>query len=205
MKSRRLWCFGTRLAQHGDPRRRLQRSGQDGPSVAASRLSPRSARHRFWKKLDDRFHVVVQPFSGPNSRRHRVYMDRWRPPRQSTRIWSAWYWFPTATGTQVCRRLRLRRFCGLAGVPVLGVPVGKPVRLPDIELRSLDAPTFAVLGKSVRIPFTVESSLPRDYVATVVLRTSGGDEVSKEVRISRPWASRTTGSPGSRRRWATKR
>ena len=72
----------------------------------------------------------------------------------------------------------------LGGVPVLAVPVGKPVRLPDVELRSLDAPTFAVLGKSLRIPFTIESSMPRDYATTVVLRTSGGDEVSKEVRIA---------------------
>ena len=66
----------------------------------------------------------------------------------------------------------------------MAVPVGKPIRLPDIEVRSLDAPTFAILGKTVRVPFTVESSLPRDYVTTVVLRSSNGDEVSKEVRIA---------------------
>ena len=45
-------------------------------------------------------------------------------------------------------------------------------------------PPLRVLGKSVRVPFTIESSLPRDYVTTVVLRTSNGDEVSKEVRIA---------------------
>ena len=28
---------------------------------------------------------------------------------------------------------------------------------------SLDAPTFGVAGKAVRIPFTIDSSLPRDY------------------------------------------
>jgi hypothetical protein len=70
----------------------------------------------------------------------------------------------------------------LAGVPVLAVPVGKPVRLPDVELQSLDAPTFAILGKSVRIPFTIESSLPRDYTTTVTLKTSEGEEVSKELK-----------------------
>ncbi len=36
----------------------------------------------------------------------------------------------------------------------------------------------------MRVPFTIESSLPRDYVTTVVLRSSGGEEVSKEVRIA---------------------
>ena len=51
----------------------------------------------------------------------------------------------------------------LANVPVFTVPVGSPQRLPDVELLSLDAPTFGVAGKSVRIPFTIESSLPREY------------------------------------------
>ena len=52
----------------------------------------------------------------------------------------------------------------MKGVPVFAVPVGSPTRLPDVELLSLDAPTFGVAGKSVRIPFTIESSLPREYV-----------------------------------------
>ena len=69
-------------------------------------------------------------------------------------------------------------------MPVLSVPVGNPVRLPDVEVRSVDAPTFAVLGKTVRVPFTIESSLPRDYVTTVTLKASNGEQVSKEVRIA---------------------
>ena len=79
---------------------------------------------------------------------------------------------------QAATRLRVK------GVPVFVVAAGSPTRLPDVELLSLDAPTFGVAGKSVRIPFTIESSLPREYVATVVLRTSDGDELSKEVRIA---------------------
>ena len=50
-----------------------------------------------------------------------------------------------------------------------------------MELLSLDAPTFGVNGKSVRIPFTIESSLPREYVTTVSLRSSDGDELTKEI------------------------
>ena len=79
---------------------------------------------------------------------------------------------------QAAARLRIK------GVPVFVVPAGSPTRLPDIELLSLDAPTFGVAGKSVRIPFTIESALPREYVAAVILRTSDGDELSKEVRIA---------------------
>ena len=72
----------------------------------------------------------------------------------------------------------------LAGVPVFAVPVGSPSPLPDVELLSLNAPTFGIAGKSVRVPFTVESSLPRDFVAKVVLRVSDGEEISEDVRIA---------------------
>ena len=33
------------------------------------------------------------------------------------------------------------------GIPVFAVPVGSPTRLPDVEVLSLDAPTFGVVGK----------------------------------------------------------
>src|SRR4029079_8284288 len=46
------------------------------------------------------------------------------------------------------------------------------------------APTFGIAGKAVRIPFTVESTLPREYLTTVTLKTSDGDEVTEEVRIA---------------------
>ena len=72
----------------------------------------------------------------------------------------------------------------LQEVPVFVVPVGSPSRLPDVELLSLDAPTFGIVGKSVRIPFTIESTLPREQLAIVTLKTSDGDQLTKEVRIA---------------------
>src|SRR5204863_5450269 len=87
---------------------------------------------------------------------------------------------------QAAAKLRLK------GVPVFSVPVGSSTRLPDVELLSLGAPTFGVAGKAVRIPFTIESSLPREYLTTVSLRTNDGDEVTEEVRIA-PMG-RTSGS-----------
>ena len=69
-------------------------------------------------------------------------------------------------------------------MPVFVVPVGSAARLPDVELLSLNAPTFGLAGKSVRIPFTIESTLPREQISTVTLKTSDGDEVTKEVRIA---------------------
>ena len=72
----------------------------------------------------------------------------------------------------------------LKGIPVFSIPVGSSSRLPDVELLSLDSPTFGITGKSVRIPFTVESTLPREHVATVKLKVSDGEEITKDVRIA---------------------
>ncbi|MDZ4820007.1 MAG: hypothetical protein SGJ20_13640 [Planctomycetota bacterium] len=72
----------------------------------------------------------------------------------------------------------------LKDVPVFVVPVGSTQRLPDIELLSLDTPTFGIVGKSVRVAFTVESSLPREHATTVTLKTSDGETLTKEVRIA---------------------
>jgi hypothetical protein len=138
----------------------------------------------FWKQLDKRFQVVVQPFSGPGGKGStELYGPLATAPDKFKNLVgvvliSDGDWNAGLPPVEAATLLRMK------GVPVLAVPVGKPVRLPDVEVQSLDAPTFAVLGKSVRIPFTIESSLPRDYVTTVVLRSIDGDEVSKEVHIA---------------------
>jgi len=68
-------------------------------------------------------------------------------------------------------------------IPVFVVPVGSKTRLPDIELVSVDVPTFGIAGKSVRIPISIESSLPRDYSTTVKLKGSDGTEATRDVKI----------------------
>jgi uncharacterized membrane protein len=69
------------------------------------------------------------------------------------------------------------------GTPIFALPVGSSTRLPDLELLSIDTPTFGIVKKGVRIPFTIDSSLPRDVVSTIVINTSDGEKLTKEVRI----------------------
>ncbi len=69
------------------------------------------------------------------------------------------------------------------GVPIFALPVGSSTRLPDLELLSIDTPTFGIVKKGVRIPFTIESSLPRDVMTQVVIKTSDGERQTKEVRV----------------------
>lgn len=137
-----------------------------------------------WKNLEEKMNVIVQPFSPPQPGRG---SDLYEPLAEAPDkyaglrgvvLLSDGDWNEGEPPVQAALRLRLK------GIPVITVPVGSPNRLPDVDLLSLDAPTFGVAGKSVRVPFTIESSLPRDYTTTVTLKTSEGEEVSKEVKIA---------------------
>jgi hypothetical protein len=137
-----------------------------------------------WNKLRERMNVVIQAVSEPRPG-HGTDLNEplARAPQriQNLRgivLASDGDWNEGPPPVQAAARLRIK------GVPVFAVPVGSRTRLPDVELLSLDVPTFGVAGKAVRVPFTIDSSLPRDYTTTVTLRASDGDEVTKEVRIA---------------------
>jgi hypothetical protein len=137
-----------------------------------------------WKKLEEKLNVIIDSFSAPQpGRGSDLYEPLATAPEKFAHLRgivliSDGDWNEGEPPVQAALRLRLK------GIPVFTVAVGNPTRLPDVDLVSLDAPTFGVAGKSVRIPFTIESSLPRDYVTTVVLKTSEGEEISKEVKIA---------------------
>ena len=137
-----------------------------------------------WDPLREQWDVFVEPFSesSPGSRSdlsapllHAIEQHR---NLRALVLVSDGDWNEGAPPVEVASRLRL------AGIPIFGIPVGSPSRLPDVELLSLDAPTFGIAGKVVRIPFTIESSLPRDYTTQVVLKSSTGEQLTQEVRIA---------------------
>jgi hypothetical protein len=71
----------------------------------------------------------------------------------------------------------------MQGIPVFAVGVGGEAPLPDLELVSMHAPTFAVAGKPLRIPFVVRSTLGQDRDVTVDLRVSDGPTITQTVRV----------------------
>ncbi len=158
-------------------------------SWAARPTSPRAiapiVEPSSWSRLREKMDVVVQPFSAAKAGHgtDRRPARQGAPDRQGNLRWIVlasdgdWNEGPppvaAAAKLQDPRRAGLRRGRSEAGSGC-----------SDIELLSLDAPTFGVAGKSVRIPFTIESSLPREFVTTVTLRTSEGDEVQKEVKLA---------------------
>jgi len=55
-------------------------------------------------------------------------------------------------------------------VPIYTIGVGKDVYLPDLEIISLSAPKFGIVGEAIQIPFTIRSSINKDLKTTVTLK-----------------------------------
>ena len=144
----------------------------------------------FWKSLQEKQTVVIQEFGVPDAtstsaagRGTNLHEPLSQAPQRFKNLRaivlaSDGDWNEGEPPVQAASALRLK------GVPVYVVPVGSSSRLPDVELLSLDSPTFGITGKSVRIPFTVDSTLPREHVTTVTVKVSDGEEITKEIRIA---------------------
>jgi len=137
-----------------------------------------------WSRLDEKLQVVIQPFSTPKPGSGSDLYDPLARSAEEVKnllgivLISDGDWNEGPPPVQAASKLRMK------GIPVFTVPIGSPQRLPDVELLNFDLPTFGIAGKTVRIPFTIDSSLPREYVTTVTLRTSDGETVTKDVRVA---------------------
>ncbi|QEG38592.1 hypothetical protein [Roseimaritima ulvae] len=157
--------------------------GESGPPVPRKQAIAALTEPETWQSLEERMNVVIQPFAGSDSEEG---SDLAKPlsdviDEQSSLLGvvlaSDGDWNIGAPPVDAAARLRSK------GVPVFAVPAGRDSQLPDVELLSFDVPTVGVGGKAVRIPLTIESALPRDYQTTIVLRSSDGETISKDIRI----------------------
>lgn len=71
----------------------------------------------------------------------------------------------------------------LRGVPLFPIPVGSQTRLPDLDLISVAAPTYGIVGENVQIPLTIRSSLDRQVRTIIRIRDDAGHEHTKDLVI----------------------
>lgn len=133
-----------------------------------------------WGSLKDRMEIVIEKTSGDGTDLSGPLVDLLdqHPSLLGVVLASDGDWNSGAPPVQAAGRYRA------AQIPVFTVAAGSKSRLPDVELVNFDVPTFAIVGKSVRIPFAIDSSLPRDHVATITLTTSENETITKEVRVA---------------------
>ena len=154
------------------------------PQTRAAAIAPLMDHDRLasidgWNALDERVDVVINSLGGEGTNLAEPLENilSEHPSLLGVVLASDGDWNQGGPPAQIANRYRTR------GIPVFAVPVGGKTQLPDVELVSFDVPTFSIVNKSVRIPFTIDSSLPRDVMATVVMTTSGGEREEREVRI----------------------
>ena len=70
------------------------------------------------------------------------------------------------------------------GISVHTIGAGSPVALPDLKVDNFDLPTFAILGKPLRIPFAITSTLPTPVDVDVTIALPGNK--SKKVPLQVP-------------------
>ncbi len=71
----------------------------------------------------------------------------------------------------------------MKGIPVFTVGVGSEVPLPDLELVSMDAPTYGVTKKQLRVPYVVRNTLGQDKVVNLTLSVDGTATISKTITV----------------------
>lgn len=137
---------------------------------------------KLWLQLKDRMDVILEPFSPATTDGTDIHaallgaLEK-QPNLKSIVLISDGDWNQGQPPSQAATRLRMRE------VPVFAVPIGSETRMPDIELSSFDVPTFAVSGKPLRIPFVINSSLPRDEIIALEMRSTSGEVVTQEIKL----------------------
>lgn len=135
-----------------------------------------------WQPLATRLNTIIEPFSStedPASEATDLHTALMRVVEQQPHLAAIVFasdgdWNTGTAPSQAATLLRMK------GIPVFSVPIGADTRLPDVEIVSFDVPTFAVGGKPLRIPFSIDSALPREEPISVTMTISTGEEVRSE-------------------------
>jgi hypothetical protein len=151
----------------------------------------------FWKPLEEggKNRVSVEPFSpAPDSDDPMInalavtdiytalsdLVDT-RPDLRAVIMIGDGDWNATDKPAPVAAAQKMR----LKDIPLFSVVTGSEVRLPDLDLLKVSAPTYGIVGENVQIPFTIESSLDRDVRTIVRIRDDSGMERTKDITIPR--------------------
>jgi hypothetical protein len=136
-----------------------------------------------WSEFNARFDVVVTPFATEDSSTttdiYQAIMEarQQQPAMRAMVLVSDGDWNSGPPPVEAAIGLRSEQ------IPIFSVPLGSQSRMPDVELVSFDVPTYGSEGKSVRIPVTIESWLPRDYSTDLQLTVSDGTTVTQPILI----------------------
>ncbi len=155
------------------------------PALTRTAVAQRLAEDEGWGSLDEKIELLMETFSSSETQAKSATdlngaLDKLLEQQSSLKgvvLISDGDWNIGESPAQAATKLRMR------DTPVFALPIGSRERLPDIELASFDVPTFAIVEKAVRLPFSISSSLPTDYSTTIEVVTDSGEKLSHEVTV----------------------
>jgi len=147
---------------------------------------------KFWAPLEKRYNVNVEPFSVPpedprtldaetqvgtdlNAPLDRA-LKQYNDLRAIILLSDGDYNLgknPIESATALARR----------EVPIYAVGVGSETFLPDVELMSVLAPSYALINERVSAVITLQNHLPREVKTTISITGPGGATGSKNVTL----------------------
>jgi len=152
------------------------------PARSRDAVAERLTEPEQWDSLREQFELVFQSFSAEDREGTDLAgaltgtLERQSNLRGIVLV-SDGDWNVGEPPSRAATRLRMK------GAPVFTVPVGSETRLPDLALTAFDVPTFGIVDKPVRLPYTLTSALPRSHAATVEIATDRGETLTRDVEI----------------------
>lgn len=155
-----------------------------GPRSRAETIEPLLSAS-VWKPADTDLNVVFEPFSslldpaeeGTDLNAGLLQVLDRHPNLRGVVVLSDGDWNVGRSPIEAATRFRMKE------IPVYGVGVGSDVPLPDLALVRMDAPTFGVVDKPLRIPFVIRSTLGQDRTVEVALVVDGEPALNHSVRV----------------------
>ena len=137
-----------------------------------------------WKAPNENTEFVIEPFSSAEGSEsgtdiHEAMqkcLDR-HPDLRAVVLASDGDWNTGLNPNVAATKMRLRN------VPVHTLAVGSVQRLPDLGIASFDVPAFAVVGKPLRIPFSISSTMNSDKDVHVELLVGEQRIEEQTVRV----------------------
>ena len=160
---------------------------RDNASAAISRaesIQP-MINDKTWESFQDKYKVIVEPFSSGLKDSQKASdinealsqaVEKHNNLRAVVLLTDG-QWNYGRPPTEAATQLRMKK------VPVYAIGVGSETALPDVGVLSLDAPTFGVVNKPTRVPFSVQSTFAKELVIDVTLRADSGEEMKGQYRI----------------------
>lgn len=151
------------------------------PARKRSKMAEVLTAAESWNSLRDDFELDIRTFSsGADGTDLSAAMNdviEQFPGLQGMVLISDGDWNTGDPPSRAATRLRMSE------TRVFTVPVGSETRLPDLAVTAFDAPTFGIVEKPVRLPFSLTNTLPREQYTTLRITTSTGETVTTEITI----------------------